>query len=458
MSIGQITWDCFCVYNNDSQGIRYKFEDLCRQLFMNEFLAGNKICHYVHSNPNNPGIESEPVYDEVNKRWIGYQVKFYENGVDYKQILHSAEETVKYYGKKVDHVYLFCNKSITVTAPNYQKAVNVLSTENISLEPITNNTILDLVRKYPYLGTYYFGEYSLNHNWFMRNTNKTFSELGERYNKDFNVDTTYSMQLSLFLHDQKALEYLNRKKQELLAQLDDLYWKYEKYHQFQAEIRKCVLSLPDVTEENISESFCWEEQVRIAVASDIKSLESKKEELKKEQERLYLIVFNNNDIDDENKKDSLKSNSILKNEAREKYYRINNQLKVIKTLLELPVYVSISDIEKKLLKGKNLAVKGEAGIGKSQMLANEAAYLIDSGKDALLLTGGSCFSNDSIQEQIMKNLSMNYSFDDLIDVLEAIGEAEGSIIPLFIDALNETWNKGLWKIALPSMMESNKWN
>lgn len=453
MSIGQITWDCFCVYNNDSQGIRYKFEDLCRQLFMNEFLSENKICRYIHSNPNNPGIEADPVFDETSKRWIGYQVKFFENSVDYKKILDSAEETVKYYGKKVDHVYLYCNKSITVTAPNYQKAVNVLSTENISLEPITNNTILDLVRKYPYLGTYYFGECSLNHNWFMRNTNKTFSELGERYNKEFNVDTIYSMQLSLFLHDQKALEYLNKKKQELLAQLDDLYWKYGKYHQFQAKIRQSVLNLPDVNGENISESLCWEEQVRAAVATDIKSLVSKKEKLEKEQESLHLIVFNNSDIDVENEKDSLNSNLISKNEAREKYYRINNQLKEIEMLLELPAYISISDIEKKLLKGKNLAVKGEAGIGKSQMLANEAAYLIDSGKNVLLLTGGSCFSNDSIQEQIMKSLSINYSFDEFIDVLEAMGEAEGCIIPLFIDALNETWNKCLWKVALPSMME-----
>ena len=32
-----------------------------------------KLFKYVHSNPNNPGIESEPILDEVNNRYIGYQ-------------------------------------------------------------------------------------------------------------------------------------------------------------------------------------------------------------------------------------------------------------------------------------------------------------------------------------------------------------------------------------------------
>ncbi len=453
MSTGQITWDYFRINNNNSESISFKFEDLCRQLFMNEFLSGNKVYRYVHSIPNNPGIESEPIYDEVNERWVGYQAKYFDNKVGYEQILHSAEEIVKFYRKKVNHVFLFCNKSITVTAPNYKKAVNILAAEDITIEPITNNTILDLVRKYPYLGTYYFGEYSLDHNWFVRYTNKTFSELGERFNKDFNVDTIYSMQLSLFIHDKKALEYLNGKKKELLSQLDKLYWRYENCYQFQSKIRETVLGLQDVKEENICESLCWEKRICDAVAADIDSLVLKKEELQKEKDGLYLLAFDNSDVDNDISMDSLNGTLLSKKEARDKYYKIDTQLKMIETLLELPSYVSVTDMERKLLEGKNLVVKGEAGIGKSQMLANETAYLIDSGKNALLLTGGSCFSNDSIQEQIMKNLSIRYSFDDLIDAMEAIGEAQGCIVPLFVDALNETWNKGVWKVGLPSIME-----
>lgn len=76
MAVGQITWEQFIISNNDARGVRYKFEDLCRQLFTYEFLSQNKIYKYVHSNPNNPGIESEPILDEVNNRYISYKLSF----------------------------------------------------------------------------------------------------------------------------------------------------------------------------------------------------------------------------------------------------------------------------------------------------------------------------------------------------------------------------------------------
>ena len=76
MIAGQITWEHFITRNNDAHGVRYKFENLCRQLFTYEFLSQNNVRKYVHSNPNNPGIESEPILDEVNNRYICYQAKY----------------------------------------------------------------------------------------------------------------------------------------------------------------------------------------------------------------------------------------------------------------------------------------------------------------------------------------------------------------------------------------------
>ena len=93
----QITWESFNLYNQDTRGVRFKFEDLCRQIFINEFMANNKRHKYLHSNSNNHGIECEPIYDEKNQRWIGFQAKYFDNQVDYKQIMHSAKETIKYY-------------------------------------------------------------------------------------------------------------------------------------------------------------------------------------------------------------------------------------------------------------------------------------------------------------------------------------------------------------------------
>lgn len=57
----QINWESFITYNQDSRGVRYKFEDLCRQLFINENLSDNMQYRYLHANPNNYGLEAEPI-------------------------------------------------------------------------------------------------------------------------------------------------------------------------------------------------------------------------------------------------------------------------------------------------------------------------------------------------------------------------------------------------------------
>lgn len=75
----QINWESFATYNHDVRGIWFKFEDLCRQLFANENLSGNKQFSYLHANPNNHGLETEPIYDETNKCWIT-KTFFIENG------------------------------------------------------------------------------------------------------------------------------------------------------------------------------------------------------------------------------------------------------------------------------------------------------------------------------------------------------------------------------------------
>ena len=115
----QLSWKMFETQCMDSRGVQLKFESLCRQLFIYDILSGNHKNLYLHSNPNNPGIETEPILDEVNNRLVGFQAKYFDSRVDYNEILSSAKKTVEYYAGKVDHVYLFCNKPLkTITISN----------------------------------------------------------------------------------------------------------------------------------------------------------------------------------------------------------------------------------------------------------------------------------------------------------------------------------------------------
>ena len=165
MPVGLITWEQFIATNTDSRGIRYKFEDLCRQLFANEYISHNKKIKFLHCNPNNAGLETDPIFDETNQRWIGFQAKFFDNRPGYDQILHSAEKIVENYKGKVDHVILYCNKPLSIEAENYKRSQKLLEDNNISVELVTDDTILDQVRKYPYLANYYFGSHSITYEW-----------------------------------------------------------------------------------------------------------------------------------------------------------------------------------------------------------------------------------------------------------------------------------------------------
>lgn len=208
----KLTWEQIKDTIVDDKGIRIKFENLCRQLFVNEYLSKNKKIKTVHSNPNNPGIEAEPVYDELNNRWIGFQAKFFEDKISYSQILHSIKKAVEYYGNKIDYIVLYSNKPLSTKAKKYIEIKNLLDSKDITLEIITDESILDLVRKYEYLAKYYFGVHLISFEWINNHNHDMFNGLGERFNNNFNVDTEQALQLSLFVNDEIAINYINKKR------------------------------------------------------------------------------------------------------------------------------------------------------------------------------------------------------------------------------------------------------
>ena len=367
--------------------------------------------------------------------------------------MHSAKKTVEYYAGKVNVIFLFCNKPLKIDANGYVDTVNILQSAGICMEPITDNAVLDLVRKYPYLGLYYFGYQSIEHDWFEKHTNYMLSNLGDRFNKRFNVDTKSSLYLSLFIHDKDAVDYLNGKKKKLINELDNLGYGFEKYNQFIRMLRDAVLSLPDVCEDDILDVLKWDEKIQHSILLEKNKLESERYNLEREFDKYTDIAFKTDRVqnDDDN---GLSLDTINeKHNAFKNCNTINVQINKLDKLMHLLEQISINDMEKKMLTSNFLAIKGNAGIGKSQLLAHESGTMIDEERDVLLLLGGTYLSTAPIQEQIMGNLSLDYSFKELIDIMEAIGQRNNRIVPVLIDALNETWNNKLWKMSLSELVD-----
>lgn len=434
MGANKITWEQFAVCSNEAQSINHRFEDLSRQLFVYEFLKGNKECRHLHSNPNNPGIESEPVYDEINHKWIGYQAKFFQRDVDYSQIQHSANKTVKYYKGKIDLVYIFCNKPITSTSESFIRIESIFNDANISVKLITDSAILDLVRKYPNLALYYFKQHSFDQMWFNIHTQDVVAKLGDRYNACFNVDTHPSLAVSLFVHDGDAVAYLNKKKRILLNDVESLDWRYDGFAEFKKELKSAVLKIPDITGEDITACLQWDDIIQKAIGQSLAEFESSIDNLKKELKRL---TSDNKETDAYGRK--------------QQTYEILEKIELLTKLCSIAKALTLTKREKALIQSNILILEGKAGVGKSHLLANETHKFLSCEKWALLLLGGDYFGTTPIPEQICSELGVKCSFAEMLEILNTEGEKSNYIVPVFIDALNETWHHDLWKAYLPKL-------
>ena len=338
-----INWDNFKTYNQDARGVHYKFEDLCRRLFINENLSGNKHVKYLHASPNNYGLETEPIFDETRQMWIGFQAKFFEGNVDYNQIMHSAKKIVEYYtGKagKVNLVFLFCNKAITTTptTKRMKDIINLLKQNNIELQLITDTAILDLVvNKYPYLGLYYFGNHTINLDWFVTNAGHMYDNLGERYNREFNVETECMNELSLFIHDQRAADYLNAKKASLLKYIDEFNYRQGNKRAYLEALREATTVLPNVDVESLYDALNWENTVKQRVQGYIDKLREENDSLKRQLEEVQQISYKKDLSEDERKIADKKEN------------RIRQRIDDLISLIDLPEVVAIDKSEQSLL-------------------------------------------------------------------------------------------------------------
>ena len=438
----EVNWENFASNNNDPDGVQHKFENLCRQLFTNDYLKENKKSRNLHSNPNNPGIEAEPILDERTNQYIGFQVKFFDTSVDYGQILHSMEKALQYYTGKLSHIVLYCNKAITSTSKSYINIVELLKKNNITIELVTDSAILDAVRKYPYLANYYFGVNTISFEWVVAHNEKSFCDLGERFNRDFNVETETSKRLSLFARDQSAVQYINDKKENLIRKINRIKDDTEQHSDYLEKVRSIVSAFEDVESETIGSAFEWHQYLQSFIVDDLAKINSEISQKKNLLEKIRPTIE--------------KGRSRVEHKDLEKYNSIRSEIEILYELLDLPEILSLTADENRLITAKELFVTGNAGIGKSHLLAAECQSLMNNQQFAVLLLAGNCYSDLPILDLLSQDCELKYSFDEFISILEMIGVEHHTCVLLCIDALNETANYRLWKTGLISLSQKIK--
>lgn len=416
-----ISWNQFESCNPNTQDA---FENMCRFLFNAIFFGGRAI---FQSNPNNPGIEIEPVFHKNSGKWISFQAKYFTT-VDYSQIRHSAEKAIRYYAGKMDIIYLYCNRDLTLSSKAYQDIYDLLTSNNISLVPITNQAILEQVLSNDTVSWYYFDYRNLTPKWFDEKLQLSLDALGRRYDGTFNISTHTEKSLNLFLCNNCAVTQINAAKNKVLEQLKNSQYNYSDCRESIRRIINAVSSLRDVSRATISGCLSWPEMIHEQCAADFALIRN----LLEEKRKLY------------ESKEETDANT-LRN-------RLLKEIRDLQWLIEILDNFNVNIMGFNLLQEKALIVRGEAGVGKSQLLATAAKQLNKDGQYAILLLGNGFLSKETVTTQIMQQLDADFNFQILLHKLEMLGELENCNTYILIDAINETAYREIWKIGLPLLI------
>ncbi|MCW9232873.1 ATP-binding protein [Klebsiella pneumoniae] len=116
----------------------------------------------------------------------------------------------------------------------------------------------------------------------------------------------------------------------------------------------------------------------------------------------------------------------------------------------------LKSITVKLSNNPFLLLEGEAGIGKSHLLADVIESRIAAGYPSLFLLGQQLTTDESPWVQILKRLQLNATSTEFLEKLNLYGKNNGKRLLIFIDAINEGNGNRFWEDNINSFVDEIK--
>lgn len=405
-----------CNYGESEQSIQLKFEHLCKCLFLKEVQKFDPSITYLHSNPNHPGIETDPVFNKNTKELIGFQAKFFQNKVGYAQIENSVDKTIQ--NLKISHLdilYLYCNLDVNTQSRSYKRIYEKLSQNKIQIKLICGENIADLAREYKELGYYFFGWQYIKPK-SLTEINKFSQDLvSDIVAKNLDIDTHASNRLNFFLENEYTQETLNQMLSDALLGCTSLLDNKNSTgicRDYLLKFESVVRNLERINNHNVKSSFSWYKQI-----SDLCSVE----------------ITNINRI--------VSSLDLSEKGSQEKFLYYTG-------LLFLPSRLRINPVIQYYISSKVCFIEGDPGVGKTHLLTHLVSKLkINEEPLSLFVLGRTFSNNNSVFEQLKSITNTDYNFSDYLIYLNEYGKERNSLVFLIIDAINESYYLDIWKIS-----------
>ncbi|WP_436282190.1 hypothetical protein [Rhizobium sp. LjRoot258] len=111
---------------------------------------------------------------------------------------------------------------------------------------------------------------------------------------------------------------------------------------------------------------------------------------------------------------------------------------------------SLQEIE--LFRTPALLIEGEAGIGKSHIIAREVQRHVQQGYPAVFIPGRVLDHGDKPESEILHYMDLDLRFEAFLGALNAAAKASGRPALLAIDGINESLDAAGWEPGLPKLI------
>lgn len=453
-------WDIFKAKFSDNP--QDNFEWLCYVLFCKEYDKPNGVFRYK----NQSGIETNPI--QIGSEVIGFQSKFYEGSLSShgSDLVDTLEKSKSNY-PTITKVILYTNsefgqgkgKNLPKAQTDAESKAKSLS---ISIEWRTKSYFetTDLLQKNPNIASYFFtNNINIENDWFDKQNENAILDLGARYTPDINVKTDLLNVFNFlsrndYLKEQFENVYHNLglayndtiKSFHLKNQnISSIKWSVNTYHPipiiFSNDNEKFIIQnfLSKVTKTfELFKDYYQKLQFNSIEKIDLGKLDQDLRNLYSIvsilQKYLYSVDGNKNSKYDYN---------------RRKLSSFESELREFSELFYLQ--------ESQLINNPYMLLSGEAGIGKSHVLADVVKLRERDGNLSILLLGQHFNTSQHPWTQILNDLlRLNCNEKEFLEALNIKAQYMNKRILLFIDAINEGQGKSFWNSTLMGFINSIK--
>jgi len=417
---------------------RAAFEDLAVQAFSINFGDSMKIAR-VHGDGGDGGIEAYWV--TKRRRAAGLQAKYLFTLKGKKpQLEKSLRAALKTFPDLCEYVFVLPFdrtpkqiatwngwvsgwKRMAKQSGNSRVKIQWCGASNLSTL-LHNPAAEGLVR-------YYFGYPSFNDEWLQLNLDKAVKQLDTRYTPDINIETTAADKLFAFAGMSEFRDIYYKAAGEL-CEASRRFWSEfpakprDKAAKHDEEVRRISRELSEV----------WPKMFeQLGDGKSLPNFDNIRNSSSRIDEPLERLIRRLGSLDYE------------ENPKREPYehgswtFRYNyaqnfqNALRKFGWFLEQYHYWG----------GNFLLLTGEAGSGKSHLVADIAKKHLSRGSPCILLLGETFGAANDLWEQVAQRLEWTDTVDALLALLEAKAAGSETLGLIIVDAINESDDRRLWQ-------------